>query len=612
MKLFRVVVLIVSVTVFGRFDTIHAQTGPLPPLEPITASNAGQATRLAFWGRGEIQDMAWAPDGKTLAVVTTTGVWLYDTNQPDRQPKYLMDWTGLLLGDSPGPVGLAFSLDGSLLAFSSNHSLILWDVVRGVVAKTFPYLTARISLFSPGGKWLGLIDSYGDTLDLINVSSGERLTLFYGTNRPPLSVNGEQQQLHFSHDESQVSAFFRDGLVHHWDLATGDELTPISACPQTYRIVGFLSDDSVLCSGYNRLISVSVVTKSSTNKVNIAALLSPSFTTLLVSSDGSHLLYESIGPAVNTLHIRNLQTNTETVIHESYGLLAMTPDGERLAIRSAGLHLWDTKSGQQTAWIQSGFLSAVRALVFNPDSSILASASYDNTVRFWDPKTGQDKVIWQDEKNPASALAFSPDGQVLSIGTKDGTTLIWDLKTAQPVGSVRQSGEVRTTTFSPDGKMLAVAADQVVLWALPSHTRLTTLPATATEILLFRADSQWLETDSLLWKVEASGRLVAGFDNLSAKVQASNQDALVWSQSWVLAEQYRVWPTVPGVGLVASTDAGTIYWARKEYNEALILIPLIPDPFFKVIVVSGDDRLIAYGDSHGVISLIGVPAAHGP
>jgi WD40 repeat protein len=567
--------------------------------------------------------MTWAPDGKTLAVGTTAGVWLYDTGQPDRQPQYLMDvdYAPILPGYDASSTGLAFSPDGSLLAFSSGNDLILWDVARDAVSKTFSNFTADVISFSPSAKWLALIDN-SSTLQLINLSSGQRSTFFKGEAE---ELSG--QQLSFSHDEKQFSAVFEyDRSVHHWDLATGDELNPITPCPQDYSIVGFSAEDNVLCTNNDHLISVSLTTKNTASQVNIATS-SPVFNAL-ASADGLHLIYAVNDGGVDTIHVWNLPAKTETIVRDQnwFGPLALRSDGGMLAlsIEGAALHLWDTLTSKQVAAIQYGHVSAIRALAFGPDSTTLASASYfctesaeyctlvdsfDNTVRFWNLKNGQDQVIWHGQQNPVKAIAFNPDGQLLLIGTGDGTTLIWNPKTQKQVGSLRQDGQVRRMAFSPDGKILAVAADQVVLWAWPSRTRLTTLATLAfgfdSSILVFRSDNQWLAADDNLWKLEQGGRLVAEYGNLSAKVQADNTDALAWSKALISAARNQVLPVAPGVSLIASVDNRRINEVQQRFNEPLIEIP---QSDLNLIAVSGDNRLIAYGDEYGVISLVGVPS----
>ena len=96
---------------------------PMPPL-PIGPDNADRMTQVAVLGQGYSTDVAWSPDGITLAVGTSTDVLLYDTAQLTTQPRRL--------GVSVGEVtSVAFSSDGMLLAIGGQLGTALWDMISG-------------------------------------------------------------------------------------------------------------------------------------------------------------------------------------------------------------------------------------------------------------------------------------------------------------------------------------------------------------------------------------------------------------------------------------------------------------------------------------------------
>jgi WD40 repeat protein len=64
-------------------------------LEPIKPDNAIRIKLLAMLGRGTINQIAWSPDGKTLAVDGSLGVRLYNSSGLDYSPR-------LLEGHDPG------------------------------------------------------------------------------------------------------------------------------------------------------------------------------------------------------------------------------------------------------------------------------------------------------------------------------------------------------------------------------------------------------------------------------------------------------------------------------------------------------------------------------
>lgn len=89
--------------------------------------------------------------------------------------------------------------------------------------------------------------------------------------------------------------------------------------------------------------------------------------------------------------------------------VAFSPDETLLRAASGySIRLWDLTEGLELLQLQGhedGFLS----VAFSPDAHTLASASWDNTVRVWDPATGQCLAILM--STPEGWVAWSRDGR---------------------------------------------------------------------------------------------------------------------------------------------------------------------------------------------------------
>src|SRR5438876_377680 len=90
---------------------------------------------------------------------------------------------------------------------------------------------------------------------------------------------------------------------------------------------------------------------------------------------------------------------------------------------------------------------------------MLASGSYDGTIRFWDVRTHRQlsKVV---EVEGIRSVAFSPDGRVLASGGDDGTVGLWDVSSHRQLGGGLAVGldPVNSVAFSPDGRTSRPAA----------------------------------------------------------------------------------------------------------------------------------------------------------
>ncbi|PTB61114.1 hypothetical protein M431DRAFT_538258 [Trichoderma harzianum CBS 226.95] len=165
------------------------------------------------------------------------------------------------------------------------------------------------------------------------------------------------------------------------------------------------------------------------------------------------------------------------------------------------------RSWNQCIKTLEGHLDIVNSVAFSPNSSLLASASDDKTIRLWNINTGECIEEFKGHTKPVNAVVFSHDSLYVLSGSEDTTIRLWCIDTGKCVHTLEgHDFAVISVAFSHDSSFVASASDDHVirLWRVDTSE--------CVHILGMPSKERYMQGSSLAFSNDSS-LLAAGFSH---------------------------------------------------------------------------------------------------
>ena len=232
--------------------------------------------------------------------------------------------------------------------------------------------------------------------------------------------------------------------------------------------------------------------------------------------------------------------------------------------------------------------AGVASIAISPDGQILASASYDKSVKLWNLCTGDLIDTLSGHSLSVIGVAFSPDGQILASGSWDKTINLWNLHKRDLIISLAgHSGRVGHIVISPNGQVLSSASwdNSIKLWNLHTKNIIATLSGHSDTVtgVAFSPNGQLIASSSVdktikLWNLNMGDNTLSGHSKPVIGVAFSPDGQILSSGSW--DKTIKLWNPHTG-GLI-----DTLYGHSDQVNR----VTFSPDG--QILVSASQDKTI--------------------
>uniref|UniRef100_A0A665XBU3 Notchless protein homolog 1 n=1 Tax=Echeneis naucrates TaxID=173247 RepID=A0A665XBU3_ECHNA len=390
---------------------------------------------LAFFVRGEAEVVSsLGPCVKALGVETEQVLPIVYQPQAVFRVRAVARCTSTLQGHTEAVISTAFSPTGKYLASGSGDTTVrFWDLTTET-----PHHTARghthwvLSIaWSPDGKKLASGCKNGQIClwdPAMGAQIGKTLTghTKWITLRIWDTLLGRCEKILTGHTQSVTCV--------KWG---GDGLLYTSSQDRTVKV--WRAKDGVQCR----------TLQGHAHWVN----------TLALSTDYV-LRTGAFEPATATVNLQDLTGSLEEIkeraLQRYNKVRGSVP--ERLVSGSDDftLFLWNPAEGKKPLARMTGHSALVNEVLFSPDTRLLASASFDKSIKIWDGRTGKYLMSLRGHVASVYQVAWSADSRLLVSGSSDSTLKVWDIKSGKlNMDLPGHADEVYAVDWSPDGQRVA-------------------------------------------------------------------------------------------------------------------------------------------------------------
>ena len=225
-------------------------------------------------------------------------------------------------------------------------------------------------------------------------------------------------------DGTKIISSDVEGEIKVWDVES-HELVQEWTHSESFPKIAISPDERLIVVGDHAVTIYTMEGGRVNHSIKVDLLIwsmsfSPDGKKLACSTDDDIRVYDVDS---GTLILGSLEGDRKSVFD-----VVWSRDGSRLfsAVVDKSIRCWNSDTGEQIGHPWTGHTSIIHTLSLSPDGSILlASTSFNNTVRFWDATTGNPIRQYLQYDLPVNAVRFSPSGESVTSAGRNGMIYLW-------------------------------------------------------------------------------------------------------------------------------------------------------------------------------------------